>query len=623
MSLEADWSNRLENTARVVLRSHGALFFANGSVSGLLFLLAITTISPFAGALAVAGALAASLTAKFLGGERLLIDHGIYGYNGVLAGLATLFYVRPETAIPDPVAEHGWRLLFAIVAAALTGILMRLWFKVRLHERPGLPALSFPSIVAVWATGFVAVKTGLLALSADALFPAFIDARWHGLEGVRGAYSVWYERGLPYLPVVIVFGLGYAAETPRRALLVVGAMILSLGVGGAFLGPNAAFYPSYTFYTAPPLALALGWFFLAPGLKSLLTTLVAMALAVPVWHQTGLIAERFELPLLTLPFALTAFAMLAIVRYAPRPLAALLPERVPLHRVGATAGTNLGPSRAAGLRYWSNMEELARLEREGKPSRALRQALAHLTSAKRAVVLSGAGLSTESGIPDYRTGIIAWTVYDPAELTYERFLADPRARATYWRMSQDFYVLLREAVPNRGHLALAKLEQLGKVSGIITQNVDRLHQRAGSTRVVEIHGNEFGVTCLNCGAKYSRDEIYRWILHGTEVPYCLHCQGFLKPDSVAFGQPMIYESSRQALELVDRCDLLIVAGTSLTVDPVAALVARAAKRGVRLVIVNWGPTDFDAQADVLLRGSAGAILERLVDDYVAQQAWVK
>ena len=245
------------------------------------------------------------------------------------------------------------------------------------------------------------------------------------------------------------------------------------------------------------------------------------------------------------------------------------------------------------------------------PSKSMARALALLSAAERPIALTGAGVSTESGIPDYRSGVIAWNVYDA------------RARATYWKMSQDFYVLLRQAKPNRAHQALAQFEKLGKLKGIVTQNVDRLHQRAGSTRVIEIHGHEFGVTCLQCGARYARDEIYKWILHGVEVPYCLHCQGFLKPDSIAFGQPMNFETSRQALDQADRCDLLLVAGTSLAVEPVAALVARTAARGARLIIVNYGPTDFDATADVLLRGSAGAILARLAADYESQQRWVK
>jgi NAD-dependent deacetylase len=302
-----------------------------------------------------------------------------------------------------------------------------------------------------------------------------------------------------------------------------------------------------------------------------------------------------------------------------------LPTPVPLHRVGTKNAQTFGPSRAAGARYWTGLEELARTADRKVKDNTIRRALALISASERVVALTGAGMSTESGIPDYRSGIIDWTVYDPDELSYESFLADEKSRATYWRMSQDFYLLLRDAQPNTGHLALAELERLGKLKGIITQNVDRLHQRAGNTpeNVVEIHGNEHGVTCLNCGATYSRDEVYRWVLHGTEVPYCVQCEGgFLKPDSIAFGQPMHFDKSRAALAMADRADCLIVCGTSLSVEPVASLVARTAARGARLIIVNFQPTDFDAIADCVLRGSTSTMLDRLVSDYRDLRDWV-
>lgn len=623
MTSSAQWSDRLENVVRMLLRSFGALFFASGSTAGVFFLLAITIVNPQAGVLSVAGALAACLAATILRGEKLLLEHGIYGFNGVLAGMGSLTFVRPETAPVDPLAQFAWPLLLALTSGAVSGVIV--WFYVRMkwHVRPGLPVLSLPSIIALWSTSRIFVATKTLTLSADAYFPPVVDVRWHGWEGIAGAFELWIDRGLPFLPVVVLFLLGYGIEDPRRLLAALVAAITALFLAGAMIGPNAPIFPGFTFYCAPPMALGLGWFFLSPGLKSFLTATIAVVVSAFVWEKTGLFAERHELPLLTLPFALVSFTIQAAIRFAPSALRPLLPTAIPLYRVGAPESPNYGPTRAAGLSYWKNIKKMAAPTDAEVPEKTLDAALAQLTAAQRPCVLTGAGISTESGIPDYRTGIIAWNVYDPAELTFERFLADERARAVYWKMSQDFYVLLRQARPNRAHTAIAELERLGKVKGIITQNVDRLHQRAGSTNVVEIHGDEFGVTCLNCGKKYSRDEIYRWILHGTEVPYCLHCQGFLKPDSIAFGQPMNFESSRRALELADRCDLLIVAGTSLSVDPVAALVARTAARGARLMIINYGPTDFDAVADVLLRGSAGAILEKIAALYKEQHFWVK
>lgn len=619
-----NWSYRVENQVRTLLRSHGLLFFTSGSASGLVFLVAIFSISSLAGAAAVIGALVASFAARLVGADRKLIEDGLYGYNGVLAGLGALSFVTPASLVPEAAADPGWPLMLAVAAAASSGLLMHAWMRSGVVDRPGLPALTLPSIVGIWLWGKIFVALGLLELSADAVFPGSVDPGWYGLDGLAAAFGKWVELGLPHLPVAVLLLLGYAMEQPRRIPAVALSVVAALSVGGLVLGPWASEYPGYTFYTATPLVLALGLLFFVPGLRSVLLAILALFVAAPVWERLGLVAEQLELPLLTLPFSVVVFGFVALARLLPRRLARLLPEPVPLHRVGVVDSTRLGPSRVAGRRYWQQMDRMLEPEEVGKPKRSLSRAVNHLIAAQRVVALTGAGVSTESGVPDYRSGIIAWTAYDPAELSYEAFLADESCRRSYWRMSQDFYVILRQAQPNRAHRALAELERLGKLTGIITQNVDRLHQRAGSKpeRVVEIHGNEFGVGCLDCGARYSRDEIYRMILHGTEVPYCLHCQGLLKPDSIAFGQPMGQEESRRALTLIDRCDLLLVVGTSLNVEPVASLVARAAARGVRLIILNYGPTDFDAVSDVLLRGSAGALLDALVGEYKTMRAWV-
>ncbi len=620
-----NWSGRIENTSRSLLRSFGALFFAPGSVSGLLFLVAIAAVAPQAAWMAVTGALAANAAAHLLGGIPKLIEDGIYGYNGVLAGLGSMAFLPLGEAGLEPVAGGTWSLVLALCSGALAGVLMSLWMKAGWAEKPGLPALTWPSLIGVWVFGALFSSLGLVTLSADALFPPVVDVGFHGWLGVKGAFEFWFDQGLPYLPVAVFLVLGFALETPRRLPAAVTAVLLSVAAGGLFLGPRAPLLPSYTFYTAAPLAMALGWFFLVPSVGSLVVAVVSLAPALWVWHEAGLLLESWDMPLLTLPFAAVGLGVLAVMRLAPRSARRFLPELVPLHRVGLPEAKRYGPGRKAGRRYWDQVAALARADLTGVPAKRIEDAVSQFAVSERVVALTGAGLSTESGIPDYRSGIIDWQVYDPDELTYARFLADEGARRTYWRMSQDFYLLLREAQPARGHRALAALERMGKLQGIITQNVDRLHQKAGSSsdRVVEIHGHEFGVTCLNCGAKYSRDEVYRWILHGTEVPYCIHCEGgFLKPDSIAFGQPMPFEASRRALDLIDRCDLLLVAGTSLSVEPVSSLVARAAGRGARLILVNLEPTDFDAVADVVLHGVAGAVLDAIAKKLSELKLWV-
>jgi NAD-dependent deacetylase len=237
-----------------------------------------------------------------------------------------------------------------------------------------------------------------------------------------------------------------------------------------------------------------------------------------------------------------------------------------------------------------------------------------LAEARRVTVLTGAGISTESGIPDYRTGAVAWKRYDTEHFRWERFVASEESRRKYWEMSQDFFVVLRAAAPNAAHRAFADLARRGTLDCVITQNVDRLHQRAGLApeRVIEIHGSEDSVSCLRCRRRYERAEVFRWIQGGVAAPYCTACQGILKPDSIAFGQPMPEEPSLAALRAVERSDLLLVAGTSLDVQPVATLPLIALRASKPLVIVNLQATDYDAFAAVVLRGLAGEVLPKIV-----------
>ncbi len=160
--------------------------------------------------------------------------------------------------------------------------------------------------------------------------------------------------------------------------------------------------------------------------------------------------------------------------------------------------------------------------------------------AKSILVFTGAGLSTESGIPDFRSPGGIWDRYDPQDFYFHKIISDEKARENYWRMSTEFYETMKAARPNKAHLAVKELEDMGKVSAIVTQNIDSLHQRAGSDpkKVIEIHGTAFSVLCLNCGKRYDREEIQRRYLAGEKVPSCDACKGILKPETISFGQAM-------------------------------------------------------------------------------------
>jgi NAD-dependent deacetylase len=228
--------------------------------------------------------------------------------------------------------------------------------------------------------------------------------------------------------------------------------------------------------------------------------------------------------------------------------------------------------------------------------------------AQQCVVLTGAGISTESGIPDFRSPSGIWAQYDPMEYaTISAFLADP---VKVW----DFYgrriAVLREAKPNAGHRALADLERRGFVRAVVTQNVDRLHERAGTRELVEVHGSIRTSSCLDCGYAAQFEEVVR-LLEDAPAPACPACGRILKPDVVMFGELLSEQTIGRALTLADQTTLLLVVGSSLEVYPVAGLPEATLAGGGKLAIVNRTPTSYDARADLVIDAGAGETLGAL------------
>jgi NAD-dependent deacetylase len=225
-----------------------------------------------------------------------------------------------------------------------------------------------------------------------------------------------------------------------------------------------------------------------------------------------------------------------------------------------------------------------------------------------AVVLTGAGISTESGIPDFRSPTGIWAQYDPQEYaTIEAFRADPVKVWSFYRLR---YGALTEAQPNPGHFALAELERQGLVRAVVTQNIDTLHERAGSREVVEVHGSIRTCSCPRCGARYARDEVLR-MLEDADAPLCRECGEVLKPDVVFFGELLPEAEIDRAYELARGTRLLLVVGSGLEVWPVSLLPEETVRAGGRVAIVNRGPTTFDDQAVLKIDGGAGETLAAL------------
>jgi NAD-dependent protein deacetylase/lipoamidase len=243
-----------------------------------------------------------------------------------------------------------------------------------------------------------------------------------------------------------------------------------------------------------------------------------------------------------------------------------------------------------------------------------------VAASRRIVVLTGAGISTDSGIPDFRGPAGVWTKNPEAEKlsTLDVYLADPDVRRRAWRNRLDSPTWA--AVPNSGHEALVTLERLGTLDTLVTQNIDGLHQAAGNDpdKVVEIHGTMRFVACLSCGNRTPMPDILERVRRGEEDPSCTAttsagvCSGILKSATISFGQNLVVEDLVRSEEAARRADLLLAVGSTLSVYPAAGLVPIAHRAGARVIIVNGQPTDYDTLADVAVHGPIGEVLPAIV-----------
>lgn len=230
------------------------------------------------------------------------------------------------------------------------------------------------------------------------------------------------------------------------------------------------------------------------------------------------------------------------------------------------------------------------------------------SSSRRMVALTGAGVSTESGIPDYRGPTGVWATGKIP--TISDFLTNPETRRDYWDSRRTRYPELASKLSNRGHMALAALQHAGRLGEIITQNIDGLHQKAGSPpgSVIELHGSAHQIKCLTCGRTWPAANIQERLMAGEEEPTCEVCGGILRAATVLFGESLPQASLRAAAEAAVNCDLFLVVGSSLVVNPAAQLPLLAQRSGAKLAIVNHTPTGLDGRADVVVRMDAGPAL---------------
>jgi NAD-dependent deacetylase len=228
------------------------------------------------------------------------------------------------------------------------------------------------------------------------------------------------------------------------------------------------------------------------------------------------------------------------------------------------------------------------------------------------LVFTGAGISTESGIPDYRSQGGIWDKFRP--VYFDEFMSDREAREEYWRRWQELYQGIQQARPNAGHSAIARLDQMGLLEALITQNVDGLHQEAGlaDKKIIELHGNTRRIRCMSCRNITATEEIQARLQSGDAAPEC-ECGGYLKPDTISFGQAMPVDAVEKAAALSHTSDFFLVVGSTLLVQPAAHMPVYAKQNNAFLAIVNLSDTPCDNICDVLIRDKAGKVLQRIVE----------
>jgi NAD-dependent deacetylase len=239
-----------------------------------------------------------------------------------------------------------------------------------------------------------------------------------------------------------------------------------------------------------------------------------------------------------------------------------------------------------------------------------------IRGSKNTVVLTGAGISTPSGIPDFRSPTGLWNLVDPMEVaSLMTFRYDPTA---FFNQLRPLAKKVYGANPNAAHFALAKMEATGYIQAIITQNVDNLHQESGSKNVIEVHGTLRSLTCASCYNNYDAEAYVDAYLENSEVPICPSCMGVLKPNVVLMGEQLPAKVWLKSLQASRNCDLMIVAGSSLEVLPVAGLPMRALENGAHLILINHSQTYLDVRADVVLHEGVEDILPRIAEEVLSE-----
>jgi len=595
----------------IVLRSYGQVLFADSPLVGALLVLSLGMLSARMLFFSFAGALIASTAARLLRKDLFYVEHGIFGYNGVVLGIfwSWYFVLSPASVI-----------LF-LPAAFLLCPLQSVLIKRLSGGKYGLPVMSLPAVALLYAS----LMTAYWLVFSAKLFP-YLELFAPASETLDPLLRVNPNEGGPVWAFIATHGLhvwtvilGGILILSRISFFSAAAFVLC-GYALTIVAPQlfASGASIYLGFNVLPSAVALFGILLIPNVWALLYTTLGFFVCTGLWLVLSGLLDFLNLPLLTLPFNLTILLLMTAARRMGPLHSGLVP--VPLERISTpekamqSCRPILGPyPQAPGIRRAAGFVRgfLPRF----KPTHKEIAGMADIIrSARRIAILSGAGTSTESGIPDFRNAPAFWRRFGAEEMTYQHFLSRADIRERYWEMERQLRRLIEEAQPNDVHHAAARLERMGKLSCVVTQNVDGLFQKAGVTpdRVIEIHGSIRTARCIRCGTLHADEEIEAMLGSGVAAPLCRACREPLKPDTVFVGETLRETTTGEALFRILGSDLLLVVGTSLQVDPVASFADLAWRKGIRIAIVNLQPTPKDNLADVVVRKPLGPFFRKVM-----------
>jgi len=599
--------------AVVVLCSYGQVVFATRAASGLFLLLALATISRSTVFFSLIGIVVASLSAYAFKAERRFIRQGIFGFNGALLGIFWSWYFTVSIV----------SVLLLVVMAVIVYLVQSFLMNKLSMGRFNLPVMSLPSVIALITSLLIVYWLVYNAMLIPA--PAMYMMGGYSPEPLIPVEGVLKNLlpGLATPPHVIAWLLIFTGILIHSRLSAFAAL---LGAAGGYVitkmlpATAGVLYTSDLFigFNAIPVSIGLLGVFLVANGQAFLFTFAGLALCCVFWLFLVQLFGLLNFPFLTLPFNLTILAVLTVLKKMNSQAAGLYP--VPLEVITTPEKIihwhkNYILPRAAVRTPETVVQLLLHPSRFFRPNRKeILRFREMVDGAEKIVILSGAGTSTESGIPDFRGHYDFWRKFGAEDFTYQNFLAREDVRARYWAMERQFYHMILRSKVNPTHRAAKWLDDQKRLSCIVTQNVDGLFQKAGLSpeKVIEIHGTEHQVRCLKCGALGNRQDVEAMFTAGIYIPYCYTCYGLLKPATVLMGEELDKALFEHALSKILSSDLLIIMGTSLQVEPVASIPAMAWKKGIPIMIINSTPTSQNHLSKWFVQCSTGKFFKKFL-----------